>query len=484
MWRAGLLGAVVIGLDVVAAILGIWIAGAIWLWWRPSLTGLAAPPLPLWALYGPNPLQPPGLLLIAGWLGALRTEGLYDPGRMTRSIRFAAGISRAALMVVLGVVLLHFFLQAQTWSRALILLSAGAMSLFTLLFRLVFFRLQRRVARPLAVVKVAIVGDGEDAAQMDERIRRYGHASYQVVGFLRPGRPSPTPGVAPERVLGEVADFPRLVNAHDLRIVILTAFALEREEALELARRGDQMGLKVFQVPFTWGAASPRIDLANVGDLELIDLTVLSYPSAAEVWKRVMDLSLTLAGGLLLSPLLLLVALAVKLQDGGSVLYVQPRAGRGGRQFPFFKFRSMVAEAEALRPVLEAKNQAEGPLFKLADDPRVTGLGRWLRRWSVDELPQIWNVIRGDMNLVGPRPLPMRDLVGVEADPEIGYWFELRSKVKPGITGPWQVSGRSDLGFRDMVHLDIDYVQNWSLWLDLLILARTLPAVLRGRGAR
>jgi lipopolysaccharide/colanic/teichoic acid biosynthesis glycosyltransferase len=122
-------------------------------------------------------------------------------------------------------------------------------------------------------------------------------------------------------------------------------------------------------------------------------------------------------------------------------------------------------------------------LFKVGDDPRVTRIGRHLRKWSLDELPQLLNVLRGDMNLVGPRPLPMADLAGVETDTELRYWFDLRSKVKPGITGPWQISGRSDLGMADMVRLDIDYIQNWSLWLDLSLLLKTLPAVMRRRGA-
>ena len=185
----------------------------------------------------------------------------------------------------------------------------------------------------------------------------------------------------------------------------------------------------------------------------------------------------------MLAPFLLLVALAIKVQDGGPVLFVQPRSGRGGRQFPFFKFRSMVVNAEAQQESLLNQNESDGVLFKIAEDPRVTRVGRFIRRWSIDELPQLWNVVRGDMNLVGPRPLPMRDLQGAEKDQEIRYWLELRGKVKPGITGPWQVSGRSNLGFQDMVQLDIAYVQNWDLWIDVLTLLRTVPAVLRRRGA-
>ena len=188
-------------------------------------------------------------------------------------------------------------------------------------------------------------------------------------------------------------------------------------------------------------------------------------------------------GFTLLLPFLGLVGLAIKSQDGGPMIFHQQRAGLGGRQFSLFKFRSMVVDAEKRREELDALNEQDGVLFKIKNDPRITPLGAFIRKFSIDELPQIWNVIRGDMNLVGPRPLPMADLVGIEDEPELRYWFERRSKVRPGITGPWQVSGRSDLGFKDMMQYDIEYIQHWSLWLDLVILLKTIPAVLRGRGA-
>lgn len=480
MLRAGLLGAAVIALDVLAFFLGEWLAASFWMWWRPQLALVV--PVRVLALYGPNPFMPPAALLLAGWLLALRSAGLYDPGQMTSSVHIAKGLARATLLVLAGVVVLQFFLSAQSWSRVLILATVFGVAGLSVLFRLIFFQAQRYLPRPFAPVRVAIAGTGEDAARMDARIRRYGHGTYEVVGFLDAHR-EPT-RVPSERILGEVADFQRLVNVHDLRMVVITAFALDREETLALATRADQMGLKVMQVPISWGAANPRVDLAMLGDLRLIDLTALSYPSWGELVKRIMDLVVSLLGGLLISPILLGVALAIKLQDGGPVLFVQPRSGRGGRQFPFYKFRSMVTDAERLRAELSQQNEADGVLFKMKDDPRITPLGRFIRRWSIDELPQVWNVIRGDMNLVGPRPLPMSDLEGAERDPEIAYWLELRGKVKPGITGAWQIAGRSDLGFHDMVQLDIDYVQSWSIFLDILILIRTLPAVLRGRGAR
>jgi exopolysaccharide biosynthesis polyprenyl glycosylphosphotransferase len=193
--------------------------------------------------------------------------------------------------------------------------------------------------------------------------------------------------------------------------------------------------------------------------------------------KRVIDVAICSVGLVLLAPLFAVVAIAVKLGSSGPVLFRQTRVGRDGEEFSAYKFRSMYVDAEQHLDTLRDRNEAAGLLFKMRDDPRVTGVGRWLRRLSLDELPQIWNVLRGDMSLVGPRPpLPSE----VEA-----YEYDVRRRllVKPGITGLWQVSGRSDLSWEDSVRLDLYYVENWSPVLDLVILARTFIAVVRGAGA-
>jgi lipopolysaccharide/colanic/teichoic acid biosynthesis glycosyltransferase len=204
-------------------------------------------------------------------------------------------------------------------------------------------------------------------------------------------------------------------------------------------------------------------------------------PTVASAFKRAIDVAGTLVGLLLLAPLLLLIALAVRLSSPGPVLFRQLRLGRGGQPFYVLKFRTMVADAEHRVAELESRNEAAGGvLFKIRRDPRVTPLGRFLRRSSLDELPQLFNVLRGEMSLVGPRPLQLRDSYRLEAlDREA---FARRLGVTPGITGPWQVGGRSD-GTEGMVRQDLDYVAHWSLARDLKILLQTVPAVLSGRGA-
>jgi lipopolysaccharide/colanic/teichoic acid biosynthesis glycosyltransferase len=222
------------------------------------------------------------------------------------------------------------------------------------------------------------------------------------------------------------------------------------------------------------GAASAEIAQAEIALLATAPITLASKV------KRLIDLVGSGLGLALLAPVMLAVAALVRVTSPGPVLFRQLRLGQGGRPFHVLKFRTMVSDAEMRLKDLEAKNEAGGVLFKIRDDPRVTPLGRFLRRTSLDELPQLINVFRGEMSLVGPRPLQLRDSRLLEAEDPQG--FARRLSVPPGVTGPWQVSGRSDAG-SNMVQLDLDYVDNWSLALDLKILALTVPAVLSTRGA-
>ena len=482
MQKTGLLGLLVILCDILAVAVGMLAAHALWVWYRPHLEMILH--VSWWELWLPNPFMPSGVVLLVSWLLVLRQLGLYEPSRYASSAHIAGGVSRASAVLVLMVVVLQFLLPDRTYSRLLILAMCGFSSLFVGVSRLLLFQLQRYIPREISRKRVAIVGAGPDASSMARRIERHSAHAYTLAGFIEPTSPREQRAVPEDALLGPTGQLQRLVNEHNLQVIVIATHDIGRDEAMRLASGADHMGLQVLQVPFIWGIANPRVDLTRLGDLYLVDLTTLAYPTLAEQIKRALDLLLTTLGGLVILPPLLLVAAVIKLQDGGPVLFVQDRCGRGGRKFPFFKFRSMVVDAEARRAELQARNEADGVLFKLKDDPRITPFGHFIRKYSIDEFPQLINVLRGDMNLVGPRPLPMKDLEGIEGDPELEYWFEMRSKVNPGLTGMWQVAGRSDLGFKDMIQLDIDYIQSWSLWLDLVILIKTVPAVLRGRGAR
>jgi exopolysaccharide biosynthesis polyprenyl glycosylphosphotransferase len=480
----GTLKALVILLDGVAFALALWITVIVFGQLHPEL--VAELQLKWHELWGINRLMPPGILLLLTWLAAMRHYGLYNPSRMTNSPRIAAGVTRAALLVPIVSILFQFFFIRWEYSRDLVLLLSSISYITVLALRLVFFRFQRHIPKPISRQRVAIVGTSGGALAVSERLQRHVSHAYSLMGFISTqGEIDDTLVVPADQVLGEISMIRTLVNEQNIHVLILATQQIPRGEALVLATEADQMGLRVLQVPFNWGmVATPRVQVDTLGDFQLVDLTTLAYPTLATQTKRTLDLLLVGFGMLLLLPLLTIVALLIRLQDGGPIFFIQPRAGRGGRRFPFYKFRSMVIGAEAQRAELQALNETDGVLFKIKNDPRITPLGSFIRKYSIDEFPQLWNVLRGDMNLVGPRPLPMSDLAGMEEDPEVQYWYELRSKVKPGITGPWQVSGRSDLGFREMVQHDINYIQNWSLWLDILVLIKTIPAVLRGRGAK
>jgi exopolysaccharide biosynthesis polyprenyl glycosylphosphotransferase len=205
-------------------------------------------------------------------------------------------------------------------------------------------------------------------------------------------------------------------------------------------------------------------------------------PHSSEGWpmlfKRMLDILVSLLLLFLLAPVWILVALLIKLDCSGPVFFVQDRVGLNKRRFRMYKFRTMVGDAEKKQSELESLNEADGPVFKIKNDPRITRLGKYLRKTSIDELPQLLNVLKGDMSLVGPRPLPIRDYQGFDQD-----WVRRRFSVPPGITCLWQVTGRSSLSFKEWMELDLNYIDHWSLWLDVKVIAKTIPAVLKGVGA-
>lgn len=475
-----LIGPALALLDALCVAAGMATAWAFWLWLAPNLEHLVQ--VRFWELWYTNPWMPAGSVFLVAWLVGLRQLGLYEPGRMENSVRIVSAVTQTAVYMTVFVIVANFLLAERIYPKGLVLPLIVASWGYLVAARLLVFRLILRLEAPPTAERAVIVGVEEDAATMAQHLAREARHVCTVAGFLRTAA-SGAPAVPEARILGNVSDIAQLVNKHDIRVVILATHMLPRDDAMRLATRADQMGLRVLQTPYTFGVVSPRLGFVRVGGLDLVDLVNFRYTSVAERVKRFFDIAAVLAGGIFVLPIVLVTALLIKLDDGGPVFYVSKRIGRGGRTFDFLKFRSMIVNADSLKDELWAWNEADGRLFKMRNDPRITRIGKFIRKYSVDELPQLINVLRGDMNLVGPRPLPASDLRGVEEDPEMRFWFEQRAKVNPGITGLWQVSGRSDSGFAEMVRHDIHYIQDWSLWLDLQILVKTVPAVLKGRGA-
>jgi exopolysaccharide biosynthesis polyprenyl glycosylphosphotransferase len=299
-----------------------------------------------------------------------------------------------------------------------------------------------------------------------------GGIDYDFVGAV-----TDAPDVLGLPVLGGFDELPHLLARLHPDEVIVSGIDLADEEFLDLVEEAHSHGVKVRLAPTTTELLTQRAEYVPGQGVPLFELRPPVFAGLDWVVKRLFDV---VFGGLLVlaaSPLWLLIALAVKLDSPGPVFYRDRRVGLGEREFGMFKFRSMYVDAFERQAGLESVNEASGPLFKIKDDPRVTRLGKIMRRYSIDELPQVLNVLRGEMSLVGPRPLPLRDYVQLED------WHRKRYLVLPGMTGLWQVSGRIELTFDDLVRLDFYYLENWSIWLDISILAKTLPAVLARRGA-
>jgi exopolysaccharide biosynthesis polyprenyl glycosylphosphotransferase len=281
----------------------------------------------------------------------------------------------------------------------------------------------------------------------------------------------------PLRVLGAVRDLPAVLERLHPDELIISGADVRDEDLLDLVEHANRADVKVRVAPTTMDLLTQRAEYVPGQGVPLFELRPPVFAGLDWATKRVFDIVVSAAIILIATPLWALTALLVKLSSPGPVFYRDRRVGLGEREFGMFKFRSMYVDARERQAGLEEANEASGPLFKIKDDPRVTRVGRVLRRYSIDELPQILNVLRGEMSLVGPRPLPLRDYVQLED------WHRKRYLVLPGMTGLWQVSGRIELTFDDLVRLDFYYLENWSIWLDISILAKTLPAVLARRGA-
>jgi exopolysaccharide biosynthesis polyprenyl glycosylphosphotransferase len=321
--------------------------------------------------------------------------------------------------------------------------------------------------------RAVLVGRGRQIADVAHALADAPNSPIEVVGFLSP-IPIPDNGL---RSLGSLDDLEAVLAADRVDEVIIADPDFPQEQAVELVDQCHRRGIRVRLAPSTMEILIQRSEFIPGQSVPLFELGPPAFEGIDFALKRTFDLIGATVLLILLSPLLLALTVAVALTSRGPVLFRSMRRGIGQRPFPCLKFRTMHSKAEEEQADLEELNEASGALFKIRDDPRLTPIGRFLRRFSLDELPQLINVLRGEMSLVGPRPLPERDYTMLEE------WHRKRYLVLPGITGLWQVSGRSELDFDDLVHLDFLYLEHWSLALDLTILLKTLPAVVSRRGA-
>jgi exopolysaccharide biosynthesis polyprenyl glycosylphosphotransferase len=321
--------------------------------------------------------------------------------------------------------------------------------------------------------RVVLVGEGESLRRVHSALAEaQGGIEYEFVGAVSLGAEPGLPVLA--SALDELPAVLAEVRPDEL---IITEQDVDEQATLAVVEVAQRLGVRVRLAPTTTELLIHDGEYVPGQGVPLFELRPPVLSGVDWALKRTFDFLVSVVVLVLGIPLWLLFAAAIKLDSRGPVLYVDRRVGVGEREFGMLKFRTMVSGAAERQDELEPSNEASGALFKIRDDPRVTRVGRLLRRFSLDELPQLWNVLRGEMSLVGPRPLPLRDYQRLEA------WHRKRYLVLPGMTGLWQISGRSGLSFDDLVRLDFTYIENWSIWLDITILARTIPAVLSRRGA-
>ncbi len=328
--------------------------------------------------------------------------------------------------------------------------------------------------RGIGVARTLVVGDNTVGRMIMQALAGRPHLGYEVAGFLSVDGDA---DFGRFRRLGRPDEIESVMHHERIAQVVIALPSASHEAIMRIVDHCRHDGVQFRVVPDLYDLSLGSLDIDTVNGIPLMGMKDPAIAGVNFLVKRLLDVLISLAVLVLFAWFFVPLALLIWLEDRASPLFGQVRVGRGGREFTCWKFRSMRPDADQRLAELLEYNEAEGPIFKMRDDPRRTRLGTFLRRWSMDELPQLWNVVMGDMSLVGPRPATPREVAQYED------WQLRRLETLPGITGWWQVSGRSELGFSEQVLMDIMYIENWSLGLDLRILLRTLPAVLSGKGA-
>lgn len=403
--------------------------------------------------------------------------GLYEPRQVLGPVNEFKHVFHG---VVAGVVLLFlsdsaFNLQlSRGWAFIALLSGLVVVGGERLLLRKALHFLRRRGGD---LTRTIVLGTNHEALTMARTLEREKWLGYQIVGFVDDDGPTGDEIVAHHKVIGATSELRELIEERDVGLVLVAATAFEAGRLNRLFWELQNMDIDLQITSGTLDLMASRMVVQSVAGVPLLYVRRTGMDRIQRTLKRTLDIAGSGLGLLILSPVFAYVAIRIKRDSEGEVFFKQIRVGRDGRYFTCWKFRTMVKDAEQKRAELEHLSEGPGLLFKLKEDPRVTKVGAKLRRYSLDEVPQLWNVLKGDMSLVGPRPaLP------VEAE-QYDDWVRNRLKVKPGITGLWQVSGRAETTFSDYVRYDLFYIQNWSLSFDLWILWRTVRAVFSAEGA-
>jgi len=398
--------------------------------------------------------------------------GLYSERRLLSIEEQIVGVLKGVALGALGVLALAFFFRALTYSRSFFGLFVLSASILVCLGRLISYKLISRSLRTVGGRRLLLVGGGPMREQVRLAAARNPNLGLEVVGWIDSGSGAGGPDTGGPCVrLGGLADLREVVAESGTEVVALTLPVEQQHLVAEITDMLDNLNVDVHMVPDMRGLAISRVRLTELGGIPFLAVREASLSGADRIVKRIFDVVFTSLGMLVLTPVYTLLSLLVKLSSPGPVFYRQDRIGRDGREFQMIKFRTMRPDAEA----------ASGPVWTVADDPRVTAIGKFLRRYSLDELPQLWNVLAGDMSLVGPRP--ERGHFVQEFSRRLPRYFE-RHRVRSGLTGWAQVNGlRGDTSIEERTVYDLWYVENWSLGLDVRIILMTIHHVLKAENA-
>jgi exopolysaccharide biosynthesis polyprenyl glycosylphosphotransferase len=404
--------------------------------------------------------------------------GAYNLHRNLTWLDMMTAIVRGTLVAVVLVMIATFSDLVLLFSRLLLLYNAVLVVIYLGLSRAVWgIVLARLRRRGIGVARTLVVGAGEVARTVLRMIIARPELGFQVVGIVDDHPDRDGADIGRFHALGPIDNVPAILDGGGVDEVIITLPWSDHPRILRIVQLCEARGVRARTVPDLFQMSLSGVDVDDLGGIPLIGTRLPSLRGANVLVKRIFDLVIGIPSTLIALPVMAIIAILIKIDSPGPALFTQTRVGMNGQPFQTVKFRSMRQGAHEEVNLLRGRNEASGPLFKIKDDPRQTRVGRFLRRTSLDELPQLFNVLRGEMSLAGPRPnIPSE----VE---QYQDWHKQRLTTRPGMTGLWQVSGRSNLSFDEMVLLDIYYIENWSLLLDLKILLRTIPKMLSGEGA-
>lgn len=429
-----------------------------------------------------RPFIPYAFIFMVWVLIAIQGSGLYTQQRGRTWVNELFSIGNATTNATLVVMALSFFFRPLVFSRLLIIQAAVLTIIFLGLFRLVLLIITRRLQqRGIGVERVLIVGADELGRHVLRTLVARPDLGFRPIGFVDNDPDIGTTNLGRVPALGGISNLPNIIDEQHVDLVIVTLPWELHRDIVEVVKECERKKVAVRTVPDLFQLNLSQVQIEMLGGIPMLGLhRELKFHPANRLMKRALDIVLVILGLPLIIPIFAILGLAIRLESKGPILFVQERIGLNGKPFKIFKFRSMIQNAEAMwDEVVRDTNEDPRRIRKIRveNDPRVTRIGRFIRRTSLDELPNLINVIKGDMSLIGPRPQVRREVIHYEP------WHYQRLKVRPGMTGLWQISGRSEIPFDEMCLLDIYYIENWSLALDLQILLQTAPRVLFQRGA-